>query len=167
MPNGTCGTLGQYKSGCRCLACRRANATYVKEWRSRPAQLRKQAELEKRDRNARIMGMRMREVEANVQRILAGLVSTPPQQWEIEKAIREERDVLKAENAELRARIAQFEAELDGMIDAAVDHEARGGTSSILRKPRYGGRPRKVKPVKVARKRQPRTVVKVCSSFKL
>lgn len=131
------GTESSYSNGCRCEPCKAGHRDYNRKWRQRPAQVRK--------RQIKVLAKvsaeaaRIAALDAEVERLRRTLTSTPKMEWEIQRDIRRERDALLL-------KVADLEAQIDRMIDAAVDVETRGGSSPYLCRPVEPkvGRPRKV-----------------------
>ncbi len=132
----THGTESGYNSGCRCRECKRGHREYVTAWRQRPAQVRKRQikALAKVSEDA----ARIAALDAEVERIKANLTPCKPMGWEVEKAIREERDAL-------RLKVADLEAQIDRMVDASLAAEVRSFPSGVGGKPGRSGRPQGAK----------------------
>jgi cell division protein FtsB len=58
---------------------------------------------------------RMKKIDRYIAGIKKNLIPCPPQAWERDQA-------LHAEVITLRARVAELEAQIDSMVDAAVEH---------------------------------------------
>lgn len=86
---------------------------------------------------------RIAQVDENVRQVTTNLTPQQLQPWEIERAIRQERDML-------RLRVAELEGQLDECIDAMVGAELRSTPSSV---PKRRGRPPGKKD---SRKRKPK-----------
>jgi hypothetical protein len=80
---------------------------------------------------------RTRALDAEVKRLKTTLTPDKPLEWEVEKAIRDERDAL-------RLRVMELEGQIDRMIDASLAAETRSFPSGLGRPPKKRGRPRKV-----------------------
>ncbi len=88
---------------------------------------------------------RERELEAKLKELKANLTPCPPQEWELRKAEREE---LQA----LRLRVQNLEAQIDRMVDAAVELQIQQEERAPYVYPGRG-RPKGVKESKPRRRR--------------
>lgn len=82
-----------------------------------------------------VTNRRIAQIDAHIASVKASSTPHQPAEWEIQKAIREERDAL-------RLRVAELEAQIDRMVDASLAAEKRSFPSGLGRPKR--GRPRKV-----------------------